>query len=365
MISTRESVSFNEPLALQSGQWLNGFHLAYETYGTLNSSRSNAVLVCHGLTADAHAAGFRADGDARYGWWDAAIGPGKALDTDRLFVVCSNVIGGCGGSTGPASIMPETGRPYGLRFPVVTIADMVDAQARLADHLGIDRFQAIIGGCMGGFQVMEWMTMYPDRLSDAVIISATPRTTTHNLGLWEVFRQAIMRDPQFNGGDYYDGEGPMSGFGLAQMFGMMVWMSRDVMEERFGLKLVEGADLSFSFEPEFAFQAFLHKIGANAGRRFDANSLLYLTRAMDYFDLARGHASLAEAFRKTTARTLLLSYASDWRYPPSEMDEIRLALEDNGLQVSHRTLESSFGHGAFVFDSEGAAEVIRSFLESR
>ncbi len=362
MLVTTETMSFSEPLLLQSGRELPEFKIAYETYGSLNRSRNNAILVCHGLTADAHAAGKHSELDKRLGWWDTAIGPGKAVDTERYFVVCSNVIGGCGGSTGPASIVPGTGRPYGLRFPVVTIRDMVDAQARVVDGLGIEQFHTVVGGCMGGFQVMEWMARYPQRLARAIIISATPRTTTHNLGLWEVFRQAIMRDPNFNCGDYYDAEGPCSGFGLAQMFGMMVWMSREVMADRFGLRLIEGKDLSYSLEPEFAFQAFLHQVGANAGTRFDANSLIYLTKAMDYFDMSRGRGSLAEAFEQTTAKTLLVSYASDWRYPPPEMDEIRVALEANRLKVQHTTLESDFGHGAFTYDSEGIVQVIESFI---
>jgi homoserine O-acetyltransferase len=364
MIVTTHTMSFTEPLPLQSGRNLPAYDIAYETYGALNRDRSNAVLVCHGLTADAHAAGKHSEDDNRPGWWDTAIGPGKALDTNRFFIVCSNVIGGCGGSTGPSSIEPGTGRPYGLRFPVVTIRDMVDAQARLADGLGIQRFHTVVGGCMGGFQVMKWMARHPKRLAHAIIIGATPRTTAHNLGLWEVFRQAIMRDPNFNHGDYYDGEGPCSGFGLAQMFGMMVWMSREVMAKRFGLRLIDGKDPSYSIEPEFEFQAFLHKIGANAGTRFDANTLIYLTKAMDYFDMSRGRGSLAEAFEETTAKTLLVSYASDWRYPPAEMNETRVALEANGVEVRHEILESHFGHGAFTYDSERILKVIKSFVDA-
>jgi homoserine O-acetyltransferase len=258
--------------------------------------------------------------------------------------------------------MPGSEMPYGLRFPVVTVRDMVDAQTCLANRLGIETFHTVVGGCMGGFQVMEWMARYSSRLSNAIIISATPRTTTHNLGLWEVYRQAIMRDPNFNGGDYYHGDGPVSGLGLAQMFGMMVWMSREVMAERFGLRLVEGNEPSYCLKPRVPVPGFLHQVGANAPSRFDANSIIYLTKAMDYFDMSRGHASLAHAFRETRARTLLLSYASDWRYPPKEMDEIRVALDINGVPVQHQTLESNFGHGAFTHDSKRVVEVIREFL---
>ncbi len=364
MLVKPKKAKFEEALELESGRVLQPFELAYETYGSLNAERDNAILICHGLTADGHAAGRHHRLDGRVGWWDATIGPGKPFDTDRFFVVCSNVIGGCDGSTGPSSIDPETGRPYGLRFPLVTIRDMVHAQARLADHLGIEAFHSLAGGCMGGFQVMEWMIRYPSRVRSVILISSSPRVSTHTLGLWEVMRQAIMRDPAFNGGDYYGKELPRAGFGVAQMVGMMTWMSRDVMESRFGRRVRGDGELSYTLEPEFEFQHFLHELGRNAADRFDANSLIYLTKAMDYFDLSREFSDLVQAFRKLKAMTLLVSYASDWRYPAEELDEIRVALEQIGTPVEHTILDSPFGHGAFSHDSEGLGNLVREFLKN-
>lgn len=357
----RRIEAFEEALELDSGAVLPRFDIAYELYGELDERRDNAILACHGLTAGAHAAGAAGEGGPP-GWWDALVGPGKPLDTDRYCVLCANVIGGCDGSTGPSSQEPGADRAYGPRFPAVTFGDSVRAHARLADRLGIERFRAAAGGCVGGFQVMEWMARYPQRLDAAIVISATPRTTAHNLALWEVVRQAITRDPEFNGGDYYDGAGPLSGLGLASMVGTLVWMSRDVMAQKFGLRLLEGSELRYLHEAEFEMQAFMRRIGDNASNRFDANSLICLTRAMDYFDLTRGAGNLAEVFSGWHGRTLLISYASDWRYPAAEMEEIREALEQIDAPVEHRTLDSGFGHGAFVYDADGAGEEIRRFL---
>lgn len=354
----------SERLLLESGRVLDGFEIAYETYGSLNRYKDNAILICHGLTADAHVAGRHAIEDSRPGWWDSAVGPGRVFDTERYFVICSNVLGGCGGSTGPSSRDPERGVPYGLRFPVLTVRDMVQAQAGLADRLGIKRFHTVVGGCFGGFQVLEWMNAFPERVMNTIVISSAHRTSTHNLGLWEVVRQAIMRDPNFNGGDYYGRELPISGMGLAQMFGMMIWMSPEIMQTRFGLSFVDDKEPSYSLKPDFAFQAFLHKVGRHAADRFDPNSLLYLTKASDYFDLSRGRESLAEAFAGCRCRTLLVSYRSDWRYPPEEMELIRMAMADNGLPVEHHVMNSDFGHGAFMYDSRGVLRCISEFQES-
>ena len=359
--SARSIASFDDPLPLDGGAELERFAIAYETYGTLDENRGNAVLICHALTAGAHAAGA-ADAEQRAGWWEVAIGAGKAFDTDKYFVVCSNVIGGCDGSTGPSSCDPATGRPYGLRFPVVTIGDMVEAQARLSHRLGIERYAAAAGGCMGGYQVLEWMARYPRRLAGAILISATPRTSAHTIGLWAVIREALMRDPDFKGGDYYDSAGPLLGQRLIAMFGMMSWMSRDVMAQRFGRKLVDGDEPRYGLEPEFEIEAFLRGVGDRAENRFDANSLIYLTRAMDYFDLSQGRGDLAKALGEVTAPALLLSYTSDWRYPTEEIDEIREALESNGAPVEHVTLDSVYGHGAFMHDAEGTGQAIREFL---
>lgn len=353
---------FDEPLPLTGGGSLPAYQIAYEVYGRLSPARDNAVLVCHGLTADAHAAGRHAPGDARPGWWDQAIGPGKPLDTGRYCVVCSNLLGGCGGSSGPGAINPATGRPWGLSWPVLTIADMVDAQARLADRLGVASFHAVLGGCMGGFQVLEWLARHPHRLDRAVVISAAARVSAHTLALWEVIREAIRRDPAFNGGDYYGGPGPAGGMGLATMFGMLIWMSREVMARRFGQRLAKGERPAYSLEPEFAIQEFFQQVARSGGRGFDPNSLIYLTKAMDFFDLGRGRASLAEAFAGGRARVLLVSYLSDWRYPPQDSEELLLAMRAAGLEAEHRVLSSDFGHGAFIYDAQGVGRAMAQFL---
>lgn len=362
MIVEQKVETYDKPLLLDCGHSLKRFELAYETYGKLNHEKDNAILICHTGTSNAHAAGRYAKDDPNPGWWDVAIGPARPFDTDRMFVVCSNILGGSGGSTGPSSIDPDTGRPYGLRFPVVTIGDMVVAQARLADRLGIERFHAIAGGSTGGKQVLEWIVRYPNRLSNAIIISSTPRTTAHNLGLWEVMRRAIMLDPAWNGGDYYDGEPPRRGLALVSMFGIMTWMSREIMEKRFGLRLAKGSEPTYTLEPEFAIQQFLAKLEHNAHKRFDANSAIYISKAIDYFDLTRGREDLSEAFLGFTGRTLLVSYRSDWRYPPEEVDQIRVALEKIGLFVKHKILDSDFGHGAFIYDAKGVGRSIQRFL---
>ncbi len=255
------------PLALESGVSLAPVEIAYETYGELNASRSNAILLCHGLTADQHAVTTQSEAGPRPGWWDKAIGPGRALDTSRYCIISINALGSFGGSSSPASIDPQTGRPYGMRFPFVTIADMADAQAGFADALGIDRFHTVIGGCMGGFQVLEWMRRHPQRLRYAVVISATPRTSTHNTALWHVMRAAIRRDPDWRGGDYYDARPPLAGIGLMAMFGALFWMDRAGLDARFGLRTVGARPLSYGFESEFEIEAFLDRIGGNATGR--------------------------------------------------------------------------------------------------
>ncbi|MBI4799477.1 MAG: homoserine O-acetyltransferase [Desulfarculus sp.] len=354
---------FEEPLALTSGACLpGGFQIAYECYGRLSPQADNAILVCHGLTANAHAAGRHAAEDPKPGWWDQAIGPGRPLDTERFCVVCSNLLGGCGGSSGPASPHPQDGRPWALRWPVLTIADMVDAQARLADRLGIERWRAVVGGCMGGFQVLEWLARYPARVDDALAISTSARVSAHTLALWEVVREAIRRDPDFQDGDYYGGPAPLAGMGLGTMFGMMIWMSRQVMGMRFGLRLTQGHEPRYSLEPEFAIQAFFQQVAQGGARGFDPNSLIYLTKAMDFFDLSRGRPSLAQAFAGGRSRVLLVSYDSDWRYPPEDSEELRQAMAAAGLVAEHLVLHSEFGHGAFIYDSDGVGRAMAEFL---
>lgn len=347
------------PFALASGACLPELTMGYEQYGAMNPDKDNVILVCHGLTHSCHAAGRHGPKDDKPGWWDDLIGPGKALDTDRWCVLCINCLGGCHGSTGPGSPDPRTGKPYGLRFPVITIADIVDAQKLLLDHLGVGRLQAVIGGCMGGFQVLEWLLRHPERVASAVAISTAMQTSAHTLALWEVVRQAIMCDPHFAGGDYYNGPGPRTGMGLASMFGMLTWMDHAIMERKFGRTRLTGR--TFSLEPEFAIQHFFARLRENAGGGLDPNSLIYLTRAMDYFDLP-ARAEPSSLFAGRTQPVLLLSYATDWRYPPQETERLRAALCAAGMPCTHHTLDSPFGHGAFHCDPAGSADPIGKFL---
>lgn len=354
--------SFERPLLLESGRTLPRFEIGYETYGRLDPDASNAILICHNLTVNCHASGCEETDSPRPGWWDMAIGPGKPFDTSRYFVICSNVLGGSDGSTGPSSIDPETGRRYGMRFPVVTVRDMVTAQAHLADHLGIKRFHTIAGGCFGGFQVLQWLALFPERLSRAVVVGATPRTSAHNLALWEVMRHAIMQDARWRDGDYYDGEPPVAGHNLAHQIGLLIWMARGVMARRFGLRFVHGEGPGYTFSPEFEMQAFLQKISSSRQQGADPNSFLYLSRASDYFDLTRGGIELSQVFARVTSPVLLASYHSDWRYPPEEVEEIRQALRKLNVPVCHRVLESDFGHGAFIYDFENLGLTLKEFL---
>ena len=291
-----------------------------------------------------------------------AIGPGAPLDTDRFFILCPNVLGGSGGSTGPRSLDPATGRPYGLRFPVVTVADMVAAQIGLMDALGIARIHAVVGGCLGGFQTLEWMIQAPDRIGRAVVISATPRTSAHSTALFSVLRAALMSDPAWNGGDYYEGPPPDAGLGLLGITGALFWMSRETLQRKFGCATIDDRPVRYTLEPDFAVEGFLDTVRLNATRgNLDANSLIYLTRAVDYFDVARDHGSVAAALAGQTAPVLLVSYGTDWRYPPDEVDAIRLALPAR-VQAHHAVLDSPVGHGAFLYDFANLAPILRDFL---
>lgn len=362
MIVETQSARMRSQLQLECGDELPEFTLAYECYGTPNRDRTNAILVCHGLTADAHAGGKHHHTDAKAGWWDAVIGPARMLDTDRYFVICSNVLGGCGGSTGPSSIDPRTGRPYAMSFPVLTIRDMVQAQRQLLDHLGISRLHAAIGGCMGGFQVLEWARRYPNAVDRAVVIGATPSTSAYTIALWHILGRAITADPQWNEGNYYDSAPPKVGFGLSTALGLLIWMGHDKMASKFGRVLATGSDYSYTFNPDFAVEAFFRDIEASASNRFDANSLLYLMRSMTYFDLTKGFNNLNEALAAVCADVLLVSYSSDWRYPPDAIESMRAALTENNSNAEHVVLESNFGHGAFILDPINLIPVVREFL---
>jgi len=362
----KKAFTFAEPpdeLVLESGCRLGPITLAYETYGTFRGD--NAVLVCHALSGDSHAAGYYTAEDPKPGWWDIMIGPGKGIDTDKYFVICSNILGGCMGSTGPSSINPKTGRPYGLEFPVVTIGDMVEAQKRLLDHLGIERLLSVVGGSIGGMQVLEWAIRFPERVVTAVPLATTTRHSALAIAFNEVARQAIMADPAWQGGDYYFGPGPTMGLAVARMIGHITYLSDEAMRLKFGRRLQDKADFSYNFDADFQVESYLRYQGSKFVERFDANSFLYITKAADYFDLGRQHGrgSVTRAFSKTRAKFLVVSFTSDWLYPTYQSREIVRALKKNGLDVSFCEIEAQWGHDAFLLPNERLSEMIRGFLD--
>lgn len=351
-------------LVLDCGQLLSPVDIAYETYGSLNRGRTNAVLVCHALSGDSHAAGYYV-GEDRAGWWDAMIGPGKPIDTTRYFVICSNVIGGCKGSTGPSSINPRTGEPYGLSFPLITIRDMVRAQKRLVEAIGIERLLCVIGGSMGGMQALQWSVSYPGNVRTVVSIAATARHSPQQIAFGEVGRRAIMADPDWCGGYYYGSRAPARGLALARMIGHITYMSEELMHSKFGRQQIGEAESpkESPFAAEFEVEGYLHKRGNSFIQRFDANSYLYITKAMDLFDLAEG-GNLADRFAVSRGvRFLILAFSSDWLYPPYQSQEIVKALKQNGIDVTYCELPSQYGHDSFLVDIENQGELVRHFLE--
>jgi homoserine O-acetyltransferase/O-succinyltransferase len=363
MIVQTQSVSFDQELQLQSGASLGPIVLAYETYGTLNDDRSNAILILHALSGDAHVAGRNSPDDPKPGWWDEAVGPGKAFDTNRYCVICSNVIGGCKGSTGPASINPATGKPYSLSFPVVTVADMVEAQRLLLDHLGIDQLLTVTGGSMGGMQALQWAVSYPERVKSAIVLASTARLSAQTIALNEVARQAIYADPNWNHGDYYESTPPNAGLAVARMIGHITYLSDTSMHEKFGRRLQERERYGYDFETDFAVESYLRYRGNAFTRRFDANSFLYITKAMDYFDLSYGLPSLAQAFERVTSKFLVVSYTSDWLYPSWQSKELVRALLQSGVDTTYVEIESDYGHDAFLLEVDRLAELNRDFLQ--
>ncbi len=354
----------DEPMPLDSGETLGPITLAYETYGRLNEERSNAILILHALSGDAHAAGYHSPDSQHVGWWDDCIGPGKAFDTDKYFVICSNIIGGCQGSTGPGSIDPKTGRPYGLSFPVITIADIVHAQRHLIDHLGIDKLLALASGSMGGMQVLQWTVSYPGRVRAALPLATTARHSPMLIAFSEVGRQAIYADPNWNGGDYYASPRPNAGLALARMIGHITYLSEESMHQKFGRRLQEGERFGYDFDTDFAVEGYLRYKGNRFTERFDANSYLYITKAMDYFDLANGHNNLAAAFVNSAHVTyLVVSFTSDWLYPTYHSKELVSALTAVGADVTYCNLKSSWGHDAFLLEVDTMTGLISDFLD--
>ena len=357
--------TFAEPpneMPLDSGAKLGPITLAYETYGQLDEQKRNAVLLCHALSGDAHVAGYNSPSDRKPGWWDAMVGPGKAFDTRRYFVICPNCIGGCKGSTGPMSINPATGRPYARSFPVVTMADMVRAQKALVEHLGIRTLLTVVGGSMGGMQVLEWAINYPDAVWSAIPIASTPRLSAQGIAFNVVGRQAILDDPNFRDGNYYDGEPPRRGLAIARMLGHITYLSDESMREKFGRQLRGREDYSFEFDTDFEVESYLQYQGQSFTERFDANSYLYITRAMDYFDLVGKHGSLEAAFRSVKARFLVIAFSSDWLYPPYQSKEIVSALRANGAHFAYYEIPSKYGHDAFLLERVRISRVISDFL---
>ena len=355
----------DEPFQLDSGATLGPVTVVYETYGQLNADRTNAILITHALSGSAHAAGYHQQDEAKAGWWDDCIGPGKAFDTNKFFVICSNVLGGCYGSTGPSDPDPTTAKPYGMRFPVVTIGDMVRAQVRLIDHLGIDSLLCVAGGSMGGMQALEWAVHHPHRLKAAIPIATTAHHSPMLIALSEVGRQAIYADPAWNNGDYYDAElKPDAGLAVARMVGHITYLSEESMQQKFGRRLQDQVRYGYEFRSEFQVESYLKYKGHNFTRRFDANSYLYVTKAMDYFDLSAQTGSVAAAFANSAdLRYLVLSFTSDWLYPSYHSKELVSALTAAGADVTYLDVKSSWGHDAFLLEVETMTKLLSGFLE--
>lgn len=364
----KKSYTFAHPaheMILESGAKLGPITLAYETCGTLNASKDNAILILHALSGDSHVAGYYSNDDPKPGWWDIMVGPGKGIDTNKYFVVCSNILGSCMGSTGPCTINPDTVLPYALDFPMVTIGDMVRAQKFLIDHLGIEKLLAVVGGSIGGMQVLEWCVKYPDMVAAAIPLATTTRHSALAIAFNEVARQAIMADPNWNNGNYYMGSKPDLGLAVARMIGHITYLSDESMRHKFGRRLQNRRDFSFNFDADFQVESYLRYQGTKFVERFDANSFLYITKAGDYYDFENqyGEGSAVKAFSKTKAKFLVVSFTSDWLYPTYQSKAMVQAMKKNGLDVSFCEIEAEWGHDAFLLPSERLSALIKGFLE--
>ena len=360
-----QTAEFTEALHLESRGVLNSYSLVYETYGTLNADKSNAILICHALSSDHHAAGKYQEDDHSAGWWEKLIGPGKPIDTNHFFIVCSNNLGGSSGSTGPASINPETGKPFGPEFPIVTVKDWVTAQARLSDYLGIDQWASVIGGSLGGMQVLQWSISYPDRLRNAIIIASAAKLTAQNIGFNDVARQAIRTDPDFHDGNYYQhNTKPTRGLSVARMLGHITYLSDDLMARKFGRNLRKKSKFDYEFNPEFEVESYLRYQGKQFVNRFDANTYLLMTKALDYFDPAAEHGdNLAAALAPAKCNFLVVSFTSDWRFSIERSREIVRALQSNKLNVSYAEVDAPQGHDSFLLEIDDYINVMRAYLK--
>ena len=358
-----QTAHFKEPLTLKSGQVLSQYHLVFETYGKLNADKSNAVMICHALSGNHHVAGKYDESDKNPGWWDNLIGPGKPLDTNKFFVIGLNNLGGCHGSSGPLSTNPATDKPWGASFPVVTVEDWVNSQVRLADYLGIQQLAAIIGGSLGGMQALQWTIAYPERVRNALVIASAPNLTAQNIAFNEVARQAIITDPEFHDGDYYDkGVLPRRGLRIARMLGHITYLSDDAMGSKFGRKLRDG-HIKYGFDVEFEMESYLRYQGDKFAGEFDANTYLRMTRALDYFDPAAEHdGDLSAALAKVKSDFLVVSFTSDWRFSPARSREIVKALLDNKRSVSYAEVTAAHGHDAFLMPDEHYHNIMRQYL---
>jgi len=361
---TPETMQFEQSLPLDCGRKIDHYELAYETYGELNPEKTNAILICHALSSDHHVAGYHSMQDRKPGWWDTCVGPGKVLDTNRFFVVCSNNLGGCKGSTGPMSLNPETNKPFGPDFPIITVRDWVRSQALLADRLGIQQWFAVVGGSLGGMQVMQWTIDYPDRMLHALVIAAASKLTAQNIAFNEVARQAIMTDPDFHQGRYYEHDTiPRQGLMLARMLGHITYLSDDAMREKFGRDLREGT-INYGFDVDFEVESYLRYQGAAFVDRFDANTYLLMTKALDYFDPAKDFDNqLHQAFSATHAKFLVISFTSDWRFSPARSHEIVKGLLDSNKSVTYLEINAHQGHDAFLMPIPEYMLAYRAYIE--
>jgi len=360
-----ELFTAEHPLRLDSGATLGPVTLAYETYGELDPHHTNAVLICHALSGDAHVAGLH-PGDERPGWWDGFIGPGRAIDTRHHFVICSNVVGGCGGSTGPSSIDPNTGKPYGLHFPMVTVADMVRAQAALMDHLGIRRLRAVIGGSVGGMQALEWALDYPERVESCVIIASTARLSAQNIAFNAVSRQAIMTDPEFFDGRYQEHDAiPRRGLAVARMMAHITYLSEEGLQDKFGRSLQDRERVSYGFDRDFAVESYLHYQGSKFVQRFDANTYLYFTKAMDYFDPFPDGSAASTRLAPVECDFFVCSFSSDWRFHSSRSKELVRLLLRHRKHVAYQEFDSPHGHDSFLLDLPAYKATLKAFLDRR
>jgi len=366
LVAVSQSMEFAQPLALQSGASIRAYSLAYETYGTLNADRSNAVLICHALNASHHVAGVYAGQEDSEGWWDTMIGPGKPVDTERFFVIGVNNLGSCFGSTGPMHVNPDTGKVYGADFPVMTVEDWVDAQARLLDRLGIATLAGVMGGSLGGMQALSWTLQYPQRVRHAIVVASAPNLTAENIAFNEVARRAIVTDPDFHGGHFYQhGVIPKRGLRIARMIGHITYLSDDVMNEKFGRQLREGIDIRYTTQDvEFQIESYLRYQGDKFSEYFDANTYLLITRALDYFDPALRHnGNLAKALSVAQAKFLLVSFTTDWRFSPKRSRELVKALLDNRRDVSYAEIDAPHGHDAFLLEDARYMAVVRAYFD--